>query len=310
MVLDYGNAVLKNIKGTNLSSYKVLFKIGVSLMSLKQHQDVLHYLDNQYFNSVILVFRNREIDSFAFLSQTRSFLDCQVKNKQFVNAFKATKMLKIFKLDSMNPDEVKNVCTQLLVQKPSSKQDYNNYGILFLIRDICLMKCEILKGRADFMANIYHDIHLDLRKQKVEKCQNFIQDSLIKAIAAFLNVLQTVCEPKMREKCFKWLFFELNSDLLEKSHGYYITNAVEKYSIDIDDLLPFLTFFISYCETEEAIGYGMKFKDENLENTDQGEELFVNVMTTVMELKRIKKYMINFKNSLLIDNYFKKLAIN
>ena len=226
-------------------------------------------------------------------------------------------MLNIFKLDSMNPDEVKHVCTQLLVQKPSSKQDYNNYGILFLIRDICLMKCEILKGLgdmincrlwADFMANMYHDIHLDLHKQKVEKFQNFIQDSLIKAIAAFLNVLQTVCEPKMRQKYFKWLFFELNSDLLEKSRGYYIRYAMEKYSIGIDDLLPFLTFFISYCETEEAIGniYRMKCKDANLENSDQGEEVFV----TVMELQLIKNYMINFKNSLLINNHFKKLAIN
>ena len=93
MVLDYGNAVLKNIKGTKLPSYQVFFKIGLSLMALKRYQDALHYLDNEYFNSVNLAFRNREIDSFTFLSKTRSFLDCQVKNKQFVNALKATKML-------------------------------------------------------------------------------------------------------------------------------------------------------------------------------------------------------------------------
>ena len=72
-----------------------------------------------------------------------------------------------------------------------------------------ILKCEILKGLgdiincrlwADLVASMYCDIHLDLRKQKVEKFQTLIQDSLIKAIAAFLNVLQTVCEPRMRQK--------------------------------------------------------------------------------------------------------------
>ena len=95
----------------------------------------------------------------------------------------------------------------------------------------------------------------------------------------------------------------------------YIERAMEKYAIDLDDVLPFIQFFIRQCSSNEAI-YAIADHSETKEicsGSGSGFptefDLVVFMEGLTVYLSKQKREMVIFKNSLLINAHFKNQFI-
>ena len=178
------------------------------------------------------------------------------------------------------------------------------------------MKCQLFKELgvmvqcrkwANFLPTINHELHMEMRTISGMP-KNYLDESLISVIKAILTLVQTVCEPKERKDHFKWLFYEMVLNSWEKSPVYYIRRAMEKYFIDLDDVLPFLQFFIKECSSDEAA----TLLTENcaLKNTTEDPDVLLeNIFVAMVTIDMKKKSMESFKNSILINAHFKNSFI-
>ena len=93
----------------------------------------------------------------------------------------------------------------------------------------------------------------------------------------------------------------------------YIERAMEKYVIDLDDVLPFIQFFIRQCSSNEAI-YAIADHSETKEICSGSGfpiefDLVVFMEELTVYLSKQKRGMVIFKNSLLINAHFKNQFI-
>ena len=204
LVVKYCKEALDNIKGTNLLKHKLEFRIGTALNSLKMYQDALPYFNNENLTYFINPHNTRSIQNLVtVISFYKEYIDCHMKNNQQSEVIETIRKVALCKLNSEDPNDVRNECMRILKSKTKNIRD--NYCCVSDIADIYLTKCQLFKELGDmvqcqnwanFLPNIYHDAHVEKRNRirKNRKNPNIqfqtqfdIDESLIEVINAILT---------------------------------------------------------------------------------------------------------------------------
>ena len=116
-ILKYCKEALENVKGTNLLHQILEFNMGYALLSLKMYQDALPYFNNEN----LTYFTNRGEHSLGnSLCFYKDYIDCHMKNNKYSELFETIGKVALCKLNSEEPNDVKNVCTIILTEWPSA----------------------------------------------------------------------------------------------------------------------------------------------------------------------------------------------
>ena len=109
-----------------------------------------------------------------------------------------------------------------------------------------------------------------------------------------------------KSKYFQLLF--VNLSFKRKNPEYYIEGAIRQFSMDLEDVIPFLQFFIEHCESDLAqknVNDAIKLKKSKQKRL-KGWVSEVENWDWILEDRR--KSMISYKNSVQIMQHFKIIS--
>ena len=210
----------------------------------------------------------------------------QVENKNFGNAKKTIKNLKLFNLHSKDTSDVfvamgrngyKNhfpgsklldYLSELMGNSNPPKNDMDEMlkiKLYHLIARICFLKCEILTFFSDRTKDawarihlaILNDIqcHLNVMELTFRQSSNMEEEKIIcETIASTIRL--SICDPSIRTK----LFAERNPSIFfTRNHvGYYLGKVMNKYSFDFYDIMPLVDFCIENFDEREIKSFAQK----------------------------------------------------
>ena len=144
LVIKYCKEALENVKGTSLPRHILDFHMGNTLICLKKYREAL-----PYFNSENLTyFTNLQINEHPLgnaLCFYRDYIQCHMRNNRHFDVLETMGTITICKLNSEDPNDVKNECENILLNE-NENIEHGKYYFVPLIAEICLMKCQLLKA--------------------------------------------------------------------------------------------------------------------------------------------------------------------
>ena len=290
MVVKCGHESLENIKGTNFPRHFALFYIGAALMNLKRIKEALSYINYGRFKDMTeltstLAEKDHKQKMFE-LNFARITSECLTANGYFKKAKRVCRSIEFCKLNSSEPADVKVQYRKILAEIRDATVifDYNvlrgfpenetldimneNFTQLLFVGEVCQLKCDIFKGLqlysqyyrwSTLPLEIYHKIRIVMNKNyrffmstNTKSDKSYFNTPLGRSLinTIHINLTNNFSGPKVRLKYFKQLFSQLFFE--EKLAYYYIEYACQKFSIDFEDVLPFVEFFIRHCSSKEA----------------------------------------------------------
>ena len=319
LVLKYCKEALENVKGTSLPKHFLEYQMGRTLMRLKKYREALQYFNNENLTYFINSWDDpQNLNLVSILCGYRIYIVCYMKNNRQFDILETMATITICKLNSEDPTDVKNECLKILTEWPdtTSKNVQDKHFCVSYITEICYMKCQLFKSLGDmvkfhkwasFLLTLYHDVHMDMHKySEIPQTQNYLEKSLSIVINAIVTLVSTFCEPKQRKDHFNWLYYEMVLNSWDKNLVYYMGLAmvIEDNFIDLDDVIPFLQFFIKKCSSDEATNSMAAYCAKKSGNEDPNEAN----SEAILYLQATKDSMATFKNSLLINAHFKKVC--
>jgi hypothetical protein len=269
----------------------------------------------------VLRYNKGEFMHWDLLEVYYKLICSQVENKNFGNAKKTIKNLKLFNLHSKDTSDVFVAMGRngYKTHFPGSRlqnvfePDYlselmgisNHQGnnmdemlkvkLYHLIARICFLKCEILTFFSDRTKEAWAHIHLailkdiqchvcglDLAGLTEDLCINLDEEKIIcETIASTIRL--SICDPSFRTELFTERY---PSIFLSKHHvSYYLGKVMNKYSLDFYDIMPLVDFCIENFDEREI---------KNLAKMAGTRESWVGA----------KEKLIVYKNSLFIMQHF------
>ena len=316
--IDKFNQVM-DLKCSNESLIQTV--TGGILMKLKKWKEASCFY--QYTSrAIIKLYENDKIRIDELLRWYKDLLRCQKETGDYEKAMKTFQQIKICDLNSPDPNDVmlyfdKNVKSMINTSRKSGINLYDqrqNNKTLMVFGDICQLKFEIYNGLGDLVQRqlwaelplqIFSKIHFNLNvehKRIIPKNTEYHEyfDELSKStISRLINTCLNLAEKQpdldLRKICFEMLFERL---FLEKQNpAQSIKYATDEFSINVGSALTFLKFFTTFCDSKEG-------KEELDRLTIVSRERFNRI--PCWSLEDAKKSINIYKNSLLINNHFRK----
>ena len=227
-----------------------------------------------------------------------SLIDSQIRCKLFEDALKSFKKVKLFKLDSLDPNDV----DRSMVQFEPFTEEYST-DCCKVIGDLCLLKsqafyglgdkhngsmwsslalhiCDILQESTNYFDYSTRDLH-DL------DWQNVFATKLVKTSLTIAEL-----DPSQRRNLFNQAMCYL---LYESNHASFnMSSLVKDDFMNFETLIPFIEHFIKRC-TKDVLAKVKK----RLAHIKYKKEIDPN-----FSLENQRKQMVTYQNSLLIMKHF------
>lgn len=292
-----------------------------SCRKLHRKEELEKYLKEQ-LKVEVLRYNKGDQEQVKLLEVYYKLICSQVENKNFSNAKKTIKNLKLFNLHSKDTSDVfvamgrngyKNhfPCSRLQnVFEPdylselmgASNHKENNMDemvkvkLYHLIARICFLKCEILTFFSDRTKEAWAHIHLailndiqghvsvmDLAGLPYQLSRiNFVEEKIICETIASTIGL-SICDPSVRTELFTERYPSIF--LTKNQVGYYLGKVMNKYSLDFYDIMPLVDFCIE------------NFHEREMKN-------FAKMAGTRQPLVGGKEELSAYRNSLFIMQHF------
>ena len=249
-----------------------------SCRELHRKEELEKYL-RELLKNEVLRYNKGDFKQVDLLEVYYKLICSQVENKNFGNAKKTIKNLKLFNLHSKDTIDVvlamgRNgyinhfpgsklpvYLNELIGNSNPPKNDMDEMlkiKLYHLIARICFLKCEILTffsdSTKDAWAHIHlailNDIqcHLNVMELTFRQSINMEEEKIIcETIASTIRL--SICDPSIRTKLFAERY---PSIFLTRSHvSYYLGKVMNKYSFDFYDIMPFVDFCIENFDERE-----------------------------------------------------------
>jgi len=243
------------------------------------------------------------------------YIQSQIENKCFNDALKTFEKLRLYSLNSSNPQDVKDVFKakhENLVRKLqqldpieagklSRSKNCPTKALGFKAGELCELKGIIFAKLGDMVLSdnwiqvgtqLFREYQITLNEMITRNEQGRTPEYNPEIIEELENVcckmaetfirLSSKSDLQRRMEYFAELMISLQD--MPKSLAYYVGRAKKKYSLDQEDVRPFVDFFIGYCQSSS-----------DKQKTSEEKDL---------------KPMVLYKNSLGIMNHFTKRLPN
>jgi len=334
MVLEFGNKALE-IKNSMIehnqipegpgfeegdfstTEYIILDSMIESSENLQKPLEAMEYR-KRVLQLCITGYNKKQRSQSDLLFFYKLYIQSQIENKCFNDALKTFEKLRLYSLNSSNPQDVKDVfkakhenlvrkIQQLALQDPaeagklSREKNCPTKALGFKAGELCELKGIIFANLGDMVLS---DNWIHVGTQLFREYQITLNEMITRNEKGktpeynpeIIEELENVC-CKMAETFIRLssksdlqrrmeLFVELMISLqnMPKSLAYYLGRAKKKYSIDQEDVRPFVDFFIEYCQSSSD--KQITFEEKDL------------------------KAMVLYKNSLGIMNHFTQRLSN
>ena len=323
LVLEYGKKPMEWLDSIqkNLSEdFKMINCMLAACKRLKRFEESIVYEKERLKNMVKsyksgepVYFDGTRVYCVDLLWCYKDLIDSQIRCKYFEGALKSFKKTKLFKLDSMNPDDVDQSMDQFAAYMSPSEQakNFNVIGVL------CELKAQALHGLGDKQnCQLWSELALQICKnlQKLAKycVLKRVRDEITSQL---VNTTLTIAELDLSKR--RGLFNELVCYLFcETKHAsffiascsseFYFSVGYDRSSLEegssyrelkFDTVIPFIEHFLKCC-TKEFLCKAKKY----LENVGYIKKIYPNI-----SLENQRKEMITYRNSLLIMKHFNSL---
>lgn len=301
---------------------KILKSMMASSDILKRPQETMMY-SKKILKLYIMVFKKAPSE---LLSCYSFYIKCQIENKCFSEALKTFEKMKIYSLNSTKSQDVESVLkeklndymSQLNVLKQLNPKEAGDFcraqlpslrKAEFRVAELCEQKSIVfaeLSNRSlseDWMqvATYYfrnYQMQLNemiVRNEDTPEYNPEILEELEDVNSKIIETHIRLASMSDTQKRMEW-FAQLTFSLVRqpKSAAYYIGRAKKEYSLEQEDVMPFLEFFIDYCHREET--------DINIRSRRNA-----RYRTSI---EKDQKPMLVYKNSLVVMNHFTKHLSN
>ena len=234
-------------------------------------------------------------------------IDSQIRCKHFEDALKSFKKIKLYKLDSIDPDDVDESMRQF---DTTIEIPYDRCNLITVIGDLCRLKSQAFHGVGDkengsLWSSLAIDICVTLQEltRSIEKnedspgdldiqisWQNSFTTQLVKTSLTIADL-----DHSKRRELFNQTMCYL---LYESKHAsFYISKLVQEDFMNFETLIPFIEHFIKRC-TKDVLAK-VKRRLEYIEYQQKIDPHF--------SLEKQRKQMVAYQNSLLIMKHFNGL---
>jgi hypothetical protein len=302
-----------------LPKHQIYFHLGHASQCIEKYDDAAQYF-NDRINSCLEAHHKGEIDELDVLTAFESQIESLVESKRYDDAMRIMNLCHFYKLNSNEVGDVFGLFLQLketadnlnqrdkrLFSRPSP--DLTQVAqILYKIGQMCQLKCEILKGMGEpiycgywsivpFMVFNHQIRNLTelvvlLPRMMEELVRRSVLSTLTYATYSEDNHLGRSSR-NLAMGAYKILWTNLccnlsNDEIKNKGPRYMIESSRKRFSINLDELIVFIKYFIDHCSTDDA--------KNNITEAHGSLEVLNTYKRSIME----------YKNSLFIINHFKK----
>ena len=318
LVLEYGQKPMewldsfKEKMGTDTIYYLIDCLITASFV-LKRFEESIVY-QKERLKVIIKAYNSGEpvkkdkipIKKLDLLHCYMYLIDSQIRCKHFEDALKSFKRIKLFKLDSIDSDDVE----ESMAEFGANVTPLDRCNYFKVIGDFCRLKSQAFYGLGDkHNGSLWSSLAIDNCVHLQEVTRTFEQkdyspsqlDLQISWQEIFTKQLVktslTIAEfdPSQRRELFNQAMCYL---LYESKHAsFYLSKLIEDDLMKFETLIPFIEHFIKRC-TKDVLA---KIK-KRLDHVKYKKKIDPN-----FSLKNQRKQMVTYQNSLLIMKHFNGL---
>ena len=318
LVLEYGQKPMewldsfKEKKGTDTIYYLIECLITASFV-LKRFEESIVY-QKERLKVIIKAYNSGEsvkkyktpIKKVDLLHCYMYLIDSQIRCKHFEDALKSFKKIKLFKLDSIDSDDVE----ESMAEFGANVTPLDRCNYFKVIGDLCRLKSQAFYGLGDkHNGSLWSSLAIDNCVHLQEVTRSFVQNDYspnqlnlqISWQEIFTKQLVktslTIAEfdPSQRRELFNQAMCYL---LYESKHAsFYLSKLIEDDLMKFETLIPFIEHFIKRC-TKDVFA---KIK-KRLDHVKYKKKIDPN-----FSLKNQRKQMVTYQNSLLIMKHFNGL---
>ena len=318
LVLEYGQKPMewldsfKEKMGTDTIYYLIDCLITASFI-LKRFEESIVY-QKERLKVIIKAYNSGEsvkkdktpIKKLDLLHCYMYLIDSQIRCKHFEDALKSFKKIKLFKLDSIDSDDVE----ESMAEFGANVTPLDRCNYFKVIGDLCRLKSQAFYGLGDkHNGSLWSSLAIDNCVHLQEVTRSFVQndyspsqlDLQISWQEIFTKQLVktslTIAEfdPSQRRELFNQAMCYL---LYESKHAsFYLSKLIEDDLMKFETLIPFIEHFIKRC-TKDVLA---KIK-KRLDHVKYKKKIDPN-----FSLKNQRKQMVTYQNSLLIMKHFNGL---
>jgi tetratricopeptide (TPR) repeat protein len=318
LVLEYGKKPMewldsfKEKMGTDIIYYLIDCLITASFV-LKRFEESIVYQKERLkviikgYNSGESVKKDKTpIKKLDLLHCYMYLIDSQIRCKHFEDALKSFKRIKLFKLDSIDSDDVE----ESMAEFGANVTPLDRCNYFKVVGDLCRLKSQAFHGLGDkHNGGLWSSLAIDTCVMLQEITRSFVKndyspsqlDLQISWQEIFTKQLVktslTIAEfdPSQRRELFNQAMCYL---LYESKHAsFYISKLVDDDFMKFETLIPFIEHFIKRC-TKDVLA---KIK-KRLDHVKYKKKIDPN-----FSLKNQRKQMVTYQNSLLIMKHFNGL---
>ena len=259
-----------------------------SCRELHRKEELEKYM-REILKVAVLRYNKGDFKQVELLEVYYKLICSQVENKNFGNAKKTIKNLKLFNLHSKDTSDVfvamgrngyKNhfpgsklpdYVSELIENSNLPKNDMGEMlkiKLYHLIARICFLKCEILTFFSDRTKDAWAHIHLAILNDiqcyvsvwafaglTEDLCIKLDEEQIIcETIASTIRL--SICDPSFRTKLFKERYPSIF--LTKNQVSYYLGKVMNKYSFDFYDIMPLVDFCIENFDEREIKSFAQK----------------------------------------------------
>ena len=302
-----------------LPKHQIYFYLGHASQCIEKYDDAAQYF-NDRINSCLQAHHKGEIDTLDVLTAFESQIESLVESKKYDVAMRIMGMCHFYKLNSNEVGDVFGLFLELkecaenlsqrdkrLFSRPSPELTHVAQ-LLYKIGQICQLKCEILKGLGEPIYCGYWSIlpflifnhQIRYLTELVVLLPRFMEELVRRSVLSTLTYAMYSEDnhlgsstSNMALGAYKVLWTNLccnlsNDEIKNLGPRYIIESSRKRFSINLDELLVFIKYFIDHCSTDDA---------KNNVTEAHGS---LDVLNTY------KRSIMEYKNSLFIINHFKK----
>ena len=259
---DYEKAIEFGQKYLEIKSKELLDRVSAILELMVDSCDILKEKEDgimyrkENLKIKILRCNNGEIGQFEVLQAYHGLIASQYINDHFSCAKKTMKNLKLFKLNSKDPNDV----------KASFDKEYQTRNLeielFLLVGRLCFYKSRVLQYFCDRIncskwATLHFEILYDIQQKTRQLERNGLiteanskhESILLETIFSSLNLSYVISDFENRKKLFLKVYLAILQN--ERFISYYIGETVKEYSIKFGYVMPFINFCIK--NLDEAV---------------------------------------------------------
>ena len=319
LVLEYGQKPMqwldsfKEKMGTDTIYYLIGCLITASFV-LKRFEESIVY-QKERLKVIIKAYNSGEpvkkdktpIKKLDLLHCYMYLIDSQIRCKHFEDALKSFKRIKLFKLDSIDSDDVE----ESMAEFGANVTPLDRCNYFKVIGDLCRLKSQAFYGLGDkHNGSLWSSLAIDncvhlqevtrtFEKKDYSPSQLDLQISWQEIFTKQLvKTSLTIAEfdPSQRRELFNQAMCYL---LYESKHAsFYLSKLIDDDLMKFETLIPFIEHFIKRC-TKDVLA---KIK-KRLDHVKYKKKIDPN-----FSLKNQRKQMVTYQNSLLIMKHFNGLS--